>query len=72
MKIQIAWKTALKAKEQGAKVCVDKCPLLRRANGSNQRASQECNTIVIRGLDATSLEDIEKLYAEARSIWEAT
>ncbi len=60
----IAWKTALKAKEQGAKFVLTNAPIAMRMGAINELA-QECNTIVIPA-DATSLEDIEKLYTEAK------
>ena len=60
----IAWKTALKAKEQGARFVLTNAPIAMRMGAINELA-QECNTIVIPA-DATSLEDIEKLYTEAK------
>ena len=60
----IAWKTALKAKEQGAKFVLTNAPIAMRMGAINELA-QECNTIVIPA-DATSLEDLEKLYTEAK------
>ncbi|GGZ28465.1 enoyl-[acyl-carrier-protein] reductase [NADH] [Echinicola pacifica] len=60
----IAWKTALKAKEQGAKFVLTNAPIAMRMGAINELA-QECNTIVVPA-DATSVEDIEKLYAEAK------
>ncbi len=60
----IAWKTALKAKEQGAKFVLTNAPIAMRMGAINELA-QECNTIVIPA-DATSLEDINKLYTEAK------
>ncbi|MFC3879286.1 enoyl-ACP reductase [Algoriphagus namhaensis] len=60
----IAWKTAIKAKEQGAKFVLTNAPIAMRMGAINELA-QECNTIVIPA-DATSLEDIEKLYDEAK------
>lgn len=60
----IAWKAALKAKEQGAKFVLTNAPIAMRMGAINELA-QECNTIVIPA-DATSLEDIEKLYTEAK------
>lgn len=60
----IAWKTALKAKEQGAKFVLTNAPIAMRMGAINELA-QECNTIVIPA-DATSVEDIEKLYSEAK------
>lgn len=60
----IAWKTALKAKEQGAKFVLTNAPIAMRM-GAIQDLAKECDTIVIPA-DATSVEDIEKLYAEAK------
>lgn len=60
----IAWKTALKAKEQGAKFVLTNAPIAMRMGAINELA-QACDTIVIPA-DATSVEDIEKLYAEAK------
>lgn len=60
----IAWKTALKAKEQGAKFVLTNAPIAMRMGAINELA-QECETIVIPA-DATSVEDIEKLYTEAK------
>jgi enoyl-[acyl-carrier protein] reductase I len=60
----IAWKTALKAKEQGAKFVLTNAPIAMRM-GAIQELAQECDTIVIPA-DATSVEDIEKLYSEAK------
>ncbi|UZD22174.1 SDR family oxidoreductase [Algoriphagus halophytocola] len=59
----IAWKTALKAKEQGARFVLTNAPIAMRMGAINELA-KECDTIVIPA-DATSLEDIEKLYTEA-------
>lgn len=60
----IAWKTALKAKEQGARFVLTNAPIAMRMGAINDLA-RECDTIVIPA-DATSLEDIEKLYSEAK------
>ncbi|KEO74941.1 enoyl-ACP reductase FabI [Anditalea andensis] len=60
----IAWKTALKAKEQGAKFVLTNAPIAMRM-GAIQDLAKQCDTIVIPA-DATSVEDIEKLYAEAK------
>ncbi|MBS9522605.1 SDR family oxidoreductase [Litoribacter alkaliphilus] len=60
----IAWKTALKAKEQGAKFVLTNAPIAMRM-GAIQDLAKECDTIVVPA-DATSVEDIEKLYAEAK------
>lgn len=60
----IAWKTALKAHEQGARFVLTNAPIAMRM-GAIKELAEQCNTIVIPA-DATSLEDIEKLYAEAK------
>jgi enoyl-[acyl-carrier protein] reductase I len=59
----IAWKVALKAKEQGAEFTLTNAPVAMRMGAINQLAEQ-CGTIVI-GADATSVEDLEKLYKES-------
>jgi enoyl-[acyl-carrier protein] reductase I len=60
----IAWQTALKAKEQGAKFVLTNAPIAMRMGAINELATA-CDTIVIPA-DATSVEDIEKLYDEAK------
>ena len=60
----IAWKTALKVKEQGGKFVLTNAPIAMRM-GAIKELAEECNTIVV-GADATVVEDIEKLYAEAK------
>ncbi|HLU90483.1 MAG TPA: SDR family oxidoreductase [Cyclobacteriaceae bacterium] len=60
----IAWQTALKAKEEGANFVLTNAPIAMRM-GAIQDLAKECDTIVIPA-DATSVEDIEKLYDEAK------
>lgn len=60
----IAWKVALKAKEQGATFVLTNAPVALRMGGI-QELAKECNTEVIPA-DATSVEDIEKLYSGAQ------
>lgn len=60
----IAWQAALKAKEQGAKFVLTNAPIAMRMGAINELA-EACDTIVIPA-DATSVEDIEKLYDEAK------
>ncbi|MEX2567034.1 MAG: SDR family oxidoreductase [Cyclobacteriaceae bacterium] len=60
----IAWQTALKAKEQGAQFVLTNAPIAMRM-GAIKELAEECNTIIIPA-DATSVEDIEKLYDEAK------
>lgn len=59
----IAWQTALKAKEEGATFVLTNAPVALRMGKINELA-KACDTIVIPA-DATSVEDIEKLYKEA-------
>lgn len=60
----IAWQAALKAKEQGAVFVLTNAPIAMRMGAINDLATA-CDTIVIPA-DATSVEDIEKLYDEAK------
>jgi len=60
----IAWQTALKAKEEGGKFVLTNAPIAMRM-GAIQDLAKECDTIVIPA-DATSVEDIEKLYDGAK------
>jgi len=62
----IAWKVALKAKEQGAKFVLTNAPVALRMGGI-QELAKECNTEVIPA-DATSVDDITKLYTESKEI----
>jgi len=57
----IAWKVALKAKEEGATFTLTNAPIALRMGKINELAAA-CETEVIPA-DATSTEDIEKLYA---------
>ena len=56
----IAWKVALKAKEEGAAFTLTNAPIALRMGKINDLAEQ-CNARVIPA-DITVLEDIEKLY----------
>nr|MBI1228943.1 SDR family oxidoreductase [Cytophagales bacterium] len=60
----IAWQTALKAKEQGAIFVLTNAPIAMRM-GAIYELAKACDTIVIPA-DATPVEDIEKLYDEAK------
>ncbi|MGJ3236340.1 enoyl-ACP reductase FabI [Marivirga sp.] len=62
----IAWKVALKAKEQGAQFVLTNAPVALRMGGI-QELAKECNTEVIPA-DATSVDDITKLYTESKEI----
>jgi enoyl-[acyl-carrier protein] reductase I len=59
----IAWKVALKAKEEGASFTLTNAPVAMRM-GSIQRLAEQCETVVVPA-DATSTEDLEKLYTQS-------
>ena len=59
----IAWRTALRAKEEGAEFVLTNTPVSIRLGTINSLAEQ-CGTIVIPA-DATSVEDLEHLVSEA-------
>jgi len=60
----IAWKVALKAHEEGARIVLTNAPLAMRMGEINKLAEQ-CNATIIPA-DATSVEDLEKLFAGAQ------
>lgn len=62
----IAWKTALKAKEQGAQFVLTNAPVALRMGGI-QELAKECNTEVIPA-DATSVDDITNLYSQSKEL----
>jgi enoyl-[acyl-carrier protein] reductase I len=59
----IAWKVALKAKEQGAEFVLSNAPVALRLGKINELAAL-CNVEVIPA-DATSTEDLENLFDQA-------
>jgi enoyl-[acyl-carrier protein] reductase I len=59
----IAWKVALKAKEEGAEFTLTNAPIALRMGKINDLAEQ-CQAKVISA-DATVVEDLEKLYSES-------
>jgi enoyl-[acyl-carrier protein] reductase I len=59
----IAWKVALRAKEEGAIFTLTNAPVAMRMGKINELAAH-CNTEVI-GADATVVEDIENLYKKS-------
>ncbi len=59
----IAWKVALRAKEEGATITLTNAPIAMRMGEINKLAEQ-CEAKIIPA-DATSLEDLEKLYKES-------
>ena len=62
----IAWKTALKAHEQGAEIVLTNAPIAMRMGKINELA--EAVNAEIVPADATSVEDIENLYAKSQEI----
>lgn len=62
----IAWKIALKAKEEGATFTLTNAPIAMRMGQINKLAEQ-CGAEIIPA-DATIVEDIEKLYTRSMEI----
>ncbi|MEP2025571.1 SDR family oxidoreductase, partial [Reichenbachiella sp.] len=62
----IAWKVALKAKEQGATFTLTNAPIALRMGAINQLAEQ-CGSEVIPA-DATSMEDLENLFTKSQEV----
>jgi enoyl-[acyl-carrier protein] reductase I len=60
----IAWKVAEQCYEQGATIILSNAPIALRMGEINKLA-EKCNTEVV-GADATSLEDLEKLFQVAQ------
>ncbi|MEM1406357.1 MAG: SDR family oxidoreductase [Bacteroidota bacterium] len=60
----IAWKTALKAHDEGAQFVLTNAPIALRMGKINELAEQ-CNAEVIPA-DATSLEDLTNLFEQAQ------
>ncbi len=62
----IAWKTALKATEEGAQIVLSNAPIALRMGKIRELAAQ-CNNAPVIGADATSVEDLNKLFEESQS-----
>ncbi|WP_266202804.1 enoyl-ACP reductase FabI [Pontibacter kalidii] len=62
----IAWKVALRAKEEGAEFVLTNAPIAMRMGEINKLAEQ-CNAQIIPA-DATSVEDLENLFTKAQEI----
>lgn len=62
----IAWKVALRAKEEGATFALTNAPIAMRMGKINELA-ELCQTKVFPA-DATSVEDIEKLYTQSMEL----
>lgn len=61
----IAWKVALRAHEEGAKFVLTNAPIAMRMGEINKLAEKTGSKII--PADATSVEDLEKLYNESMS-----
>jgi enoyl-[acyl-carrier protein] reductase I len=61
----IAWKVAKRAHEEGASIVLSNAPIAMRMGEINQLAEQT-NSIIIPA-DATSVDDLTKLYTDAMS-----
>lgn len=62
----IAWKVALRAKEEGADFVLTNAPLAMRMGEINKLA-EICNAEIVPA-DATSVEDLENLFTKAQEI----
>ena len=62
----IAWKVALKAKEEGAIFTLTNAPIAMRMGEINKLA-EACNAQIIPA-DATSTEDLDKLFTQSQEI----
>lgn len=62
----IAWKVALKAKEEGAVFTLTNAPIAMRMGEINKLAEQ-CDAQIIPA-DATSTEDLDKLFTQSQEI----
>lgn len=59
----IAWKTALRAHEEGASIVLSNAPIAMRMGQINELAKR-CGNAPVVPADATSMEDIENLYKQ--------
>lgn len=62
----IAWKVALKAKEEGAEFTLSNAPIAMRMGEINKLA-EACGSLVIPA-DATSIEDLESLFDKSMEV----
>lgn len=60
----IAWKTALRAVEEGADIVLSNAPVALRM-GSIRELSALCNNAPVIGADATSKKDLEELFNQS-------
>lgn len=62
----IAWKVALRAKEEGAQFTLTNAPIAMRMGAINKLAEQTGSTVI--PADATSLEDLDNLFSKSMEI----
>ena len=62
----IAWKVALKAKEEGAVFTLTNAPIAMRM-GTIRQLAEQCNAEIIPA-DATSVEDLENLFVKSQEV----
>ncbi len=62
----IAWKVAMRAKEEGAEFVLSNAPLAMRM-GEIKKLAEHCNSEIVPA-DATSVEDLENLFTKAQEI----
>ncbi|GAB2557997.1 enoyl-ACP reductase FabI [Spirosoma areae] len=62
----IAWKVALKAKEEGAIFTLTNAPIAMRM-GAIRELAEQCNAEIIPA-DATSVEDLENLFTKSQEV----
>ena len=62
----IAWKVALKAKEEGASIVLTKAPIAMRM-GEIKKLAEACEAEIIPA-DATVVEEIENLYTKSMDV----
>jgi enoyl-[acyl-carrier protein] reductase I len=60
----IAWKTALKAVEEGAQIVLTNAPIALRM-GKIKELAEQCGNAPVIPADATSVEDLEKLFQQS-------
>lgn len=63
----IAWQVALKAHEQGARLILTNAPVAMRLGTINELAELTGSSVI--AADATSMEDLHKLFTEAMQIY---
>lgn len=62
----IAWKVALKAHEEGAKIILTNAPIAMRM-GEIKKLAEQCNAEIIPA-DATSTDDLTKLFTDSQEV----